>query len=210
MLQFYVYAYIRSKDSNTSKAGTPYYIGKGKGNRAYCKKHSVTVPQNKNMIVFLEKNLTDVGACALERRLIRWFGRKDNGTGILYNRTDGGDGGSGCIPNKATRLKMSLSKKGKPLTYTRTEEHKLKISVANKGRKQSAEEIAKRTSKTTGKKRTDEFKKLQSERFKGKPKEYLKGKIGCNKGRQWWNNGIKSKLSLDCPGPEWNKGRISN
>jgi hypothetical protein len=27
---FYIYAYIRSKDSITAEAGTPYYIGKGK------------------------------------------------------------------------------------------------------------------------------------------------------------------------------------
>jgi hypothetical protein len=29
MDKFYVYDYIRSKDSKTAKAGTPYFIGKG-------------------------------------------------------------------------------------------------------------------------------------------------------------------------------------
>lgn len=89
---YYVYAYLRSTNSKTAKAGTPYYIGKGKDRRAWSKDHLVNLPNNRHNIVILESNLTEIGAFALERRYIKWYGRKDIGTGILQNKTDGGEG----------------------------------------------------------------------------------------------------------------------
>lgn len=92
---YYVYAYINSK------TGVPYYIGKGKGKRAFTKRPGISTPKDQTKIIMCETGLSEIGSLALERRLIKWFGRKDNGTGVLLNRTDGGDGLSGRImPDK--------------------------------------------------------------------------------------------------------------
>lgn len=141
---FYVYAYLRDD-------GTPYYIGKGKDFRAWDKTshRTVSTPKKRENIVMMESNLTELGAFALERFYIRWYGRKDNNTGILRNRTDGGEGTSG-------------------LKYPKTKEHKKKISdtikakgikpPSRRGHKQPEDAVRRTADSLRGKHLTEEHK----------------------------------------------------
>jgi hypothetical protein len=99
--RFYTYAYLREDR-------TPYYIGKGKENREYRKhKGEIRPPKDKSRIILLKQNLTEEEAFNHEKYMIAVFGRKDLGTGILHNRTNGGEGISGAIVSEETRKKQS-------------------------------------------------------------------------------------------------------
>ena len=104
--RFYTYAYLREDK-------TPYYIGKGEGNRAYRKgKNEVKPPKDKSRIIFLKQKLIEEEAFKHEEYMIAVFGRKDLGTGILRNKTNGGEGPSGWVPSKETRKNWSEMRKG--------------------------------------------------------------------------------------------------
>jgi hypothetical protein len=124
MKEYYTYAYLR-------KDRTPYYIGKGKNNRAFYKtKSEVKPPKDKSRIILLKQNLTEEEAFSHEIYMIAVFGRKDLGTGILWNRTNGGEGTSGMRHTLEQRKRLSDMMRGvSPKEETR---EKIRNALLNK------------------------------------------------------------------------------
>ena len=227
-MHYYTYAYLREDK-------TPYYIGKGKGYRIYRKDRRIKPPKDKSRIIFLKKNLTEEEAFKHEIYMIDVLGRKDLGTGILHNRSDGGEGVSGFIHSEKTKIKMSEARKGeKNYNYGKTfsEETRRKLSDAQKGRTHSEETKIKMSEAKKGenhylygKTHSEETKIKMSETQKGKtfseehrrklseanknPSEETRRKLSeVNKGRRWWNDGCgNTKFAAEYPGDGWKLGR---
>ena len=132
MNHFYTYAYLRKG------ARTPYYIGKGCGKRAYDSSHNVKVPYDKDRIIFLKQNLTEEEAFNHEKYMIAVLGRKDLGTGILRNMSDGGEGPSNPSPEarrkNSERNRKAYEEGTNPLSKLTEEERKKYQSMAVQAR----------------------------------------------------------------------------
>ena len=132
---FYTYLWLRED-------GTPYYVGKGSGCRAFTAHGHTCHPPKKDFILVQEFS-DEESAYAAEIFLVSFYGRIDKG-GCLRNLTDGGD----CPPNMRgfkhsleTRRKVSDSLMGNKNSLGRkaTQEELIKKSVAQTGKKYSAE-----------------------------------------------------------------------
>lgn len=163
---FYVYQYIRDD-------GTPYYVGKGKGNRAWArnKNERIRRPPTDNRIVIIKDNLTENEAHSLEVELISKYGRKDLGTGILRNLTNGGEGGSGRknSPEHVAAIVRANIGNTYNLGKKRSKEVVEKIAKANTGKTRSEETKRKLSESHLGKKDSEETKLKKSNSAK-KPK----------------------------------------
>jgi len=120
--RFYTYELLRPNEE-------PFYVGKGtvhaRGKpRLFCHEKPDKHNQLKSNII---KKIVGSGnkvrykiceffddekdALTLEVELIARYGRRDNGTGILSNYTDGGDGICGAIHTPETKSVMSIKRK---------------------------------------------------------------------------------------------------
>jgi|ETNvirnome_6_100_1030635.scaffolds.fasta_scaffold70191_2 hypothetical protein len=129
---FYVYGYLDDRDEI-------YYVGKGKGRRyKHPHHHLVNVPFDEDKIIFFEKNITEEQSINLERKLIKFYGRRGiDGGGCLINRTKGGNGGFSGKMSEETKKKIGESGRGRVVS----EEVRKRISNTLKGKKHSSERI---------------------------------------------------------------------
>lgn len=153
MNDYYVYIY------SEPECNVPLYVGKGFGKRLshhvkpgvvhggkgpfYDKLRKLLESGSSPQIQVIANGLSENKAFALEKSLISRFGRRDLGTGCLFNRTDGGPGYNNPSPaareemrrrrlnaSQETRRKISECLKGRP----KSTEHRRKIGLANKGK----------------------------------------------------------------------------
>ena len=119
------------------------------------KKHGIKV-------VISMRNLSKEYASKLEKEIIKKFGRKDLGNGILCNLTDGGDGV--CTLNLELRKRINESLKGRKMS----EETKKRMSISKIGikfsdeTKQKISNSKKGNNYFLGKKHSSETRKKQS------------------------------------------------
>jgi hypothetical protein len=136
MENFYTYQYIR-------KDGTPYYVGKGSKYRATVKQgRPCGIPTSKHRIL-IQYWESESEAFEMEMWWIRFWGRKDLGTGILQNKSDGGEGRSN--PSEELRQKQIARQTGR----VASDEQKRKASESNKGKHVVSEETRRKLSEAT-------------------------------------------------------------
>lgn len=165
----FVYCYLRSKDSKTAKAGTPYYVGIAKNACRPTSAHKCPVPLDLSLIRLMRAELSWEEACRWESYYIAKYGRKDLGAGVLLNLTDGGDGlvnpsketrrligrnsGAarvGIVFSESHRTNISASLKGVP----KSSEHAKKAGLARRGKRNSEASIEKMRQTKTGQKQS--------------------------------------------------------
>jgi len=130
----YVYQYV------DPKTDLPFYIGKGSGRRSQfhlwearngtCKNkllQNVILKVGEPRIEIVQTFEMAQDAYDLERMLVRQYGRRINGTGILTNIDEGGRGRTNYFVSDEARAKMAKAKLGKKLK--RSPEHNAKIAA---------------------------------------------------------------------------------
>jgi len=149
--KYYVYLYLRENSSENFAPGAPRYVGKGTKKRAWVKHSSYNqVPQNPLLIQIIP-NLTEEEALKLEMELIKKYGRKDIGTGCLYNKTDGGENPPRTTKESAVKTGLKHKElwqnpewRAKRMEKIQSQEFRDQARQKSTGKKQTQESIDKR------------------------------------------------------------------
>jgi len=178
----------------------PFYIGKGKGERLnqhvveshrknqdgswrYKGRKANTVRKlvregKRPLVVKLEDNLTEEEAYELECMLVKAFGRRDLGTGILCNHADGGIGPVGV--SEETRRRMGDWQVGR--TRSETTKRRIRETKAKNPYVFTDEDLQKMAENSRNRVWTDESRKKLSESLKGRTfTEDHRAKISASK-----------------------------
>ena len=157
---YYTYAFLRED-------GTPYYIGKGSGNRLNVKSgRTIPAPTDQSRIIKLKEFECEKDAFRHEVYMISVLPN-------LRNLTEGGEGTTGRVMSEEQKKNLSEYWSGK--------KNPGQSSRMKKNNPQSNPETRKKTSQTLkGRPKSEEWKAMMREKMKGK-----------NKGKTPWNKGMK-------------------
>jgi len=163
-MEFYTYAYMGDD-------GIPYYIGKGKNDRAYQDHGLVPVPP-PDRILILKRNLEEEDAFRHEIYMIDVFGRLDLGTGSLMNRTFGGEGGSGAIrtPDQRETYSKAVTLFWSELSEDKRKERIEAVSKSLQNRSEEEKAEWKKRISETQLNRTPEEKRKRNQKISEKTK----------------------------------------
>jgi hypothetical protein len=169
---YYTYAYLREDK-------TPYYIGKGTGNRAYVthkrKNGQDLKPKNKDQIIILKHFDIEEQAYIHEKYMIFLYGLKING-GLLINLTLGGDGGGRfkysseerdeAYKNKDKERRLKCRDRERQLERERRKKNREKINEVSKQMYWNKREEKLKYAKEYREKNREEINKKQREKRK--------------------------------------------
>lgn len=164
---YYVYLWLREDR-------TPYYVGKGKGYRAFSK-HRKATPPPKDRIIIVKEFEDEEESYLFEEWLIQLYGRKSDG-GILINQSIGGRHSSSKYRSQSKYDEIRREQNRNHKRTDKGKETQRKWNAANPERiKEKARKFRERNRETINEKqRNNEKKKLADKNYREKNKEKIR------------------------------------
>lgn len=170
---YYVYLWLREDR-------TPYYVGKGKGYRAFSK-HIIGCPPPKDRVIIVKEFEDEDESYVFEEWLIQVYGRKCEG-GILLNTSIGGRKRNSRVrtesefkeKRKKTVKKYQQSKRGKETYKKWVKENKEKVrEIKKKYQDKNREKIKEKQRNSKRKKESDKiYREKNKERIAENTRKY--------------------------------------